>query len=58
MSNQFDNWGSGQALTDALLQGVQGQIQHPNIPPLQNPDRSLVNQFEQHPEPSSPLRKV
>lgn len=58
MSNQFSNWGSGQALSDTLLQGIQGQQQHPNIPPLQNPDRSLVNQFEPVTQPSGPLRKV
>jgi len=54
MAIQPQNWGSGETLSDALLQGVQGQQAHPNIPPLESPDRSLVNEFLQNPAPASP----
>ena len=42
----YGNWGDGTTLAAALLQGVQGEPQGVNLQPLQNPDRSLVNQFE------------
>ena len=59
MSNTpYGNWGDGTALSAAILQGCQGLIPHPNAEPLASPDRSLVNEHLQHPQPSSPIRKV
>jgi hypothetical protein len=60
MSNQFDNWGSGEALAASILAAAQAQAPHPNaVAPPASPDSSLIDQFEQRPEPSSPsFRKV
>ena len=60
MSNQFANWGDGTDLSAAILAAAQAQAPHPNaVAPPASPDSSLVDQFAQHPEPSSgSFRKV
>jgi hypothetical protein len=59
MSNQFDNWGSGEAIAASLLAAAQAQAPHPNaVAPPASPDSWIVDQFAQHPQPSSSLRKV
>jgi hypothetical protein len=58
MSNLPTDWGSGETLTAALL--AASQCINPGVntvPPPAAPDTSLISQFEQHPQPSSSIRK-